>query len=413
MAEAQAVSSGHCVEVSSLRIGESLSDDIVDRHGVLLLAAGSVISERFLERLRARGIERVTRRNVDARHDPRVVTGARHFETEMSRRIDGLIEQGESIFKAGRRRKLPKLSLAALRAEARARRKEIRAAVGQVKDMADDILKGRMLSGDALGDTVAGLINVVGKDASLALMLLELKSQAPDYIWQHGVNVALVAMRVAMHLGYDDDALLQLGIGSVFQDVGMLRVPADIWQAPRKLTDFERMELERHPIHTIDLMEKLEDISTTAMVIAYQAHERMDGTGYPRQRGGMFIHPLARVVNAADTFVAITSDRPHRPAATPYHGMETLLHETRDGRLDADVVRAFLDCMSLFPIGSYVRLSNGMAARVIRANGSEHTRPIVLMLDENGNETDKELDLMQRKRTTIVEPLIGPANVAA
>ena len=114
---------------------------------------------------------------------------------------------------------------------------------------------------------------------------------------------------------------------------------------------------------------------------------------------------MARIVAAADTYAAVIGERPHRDAGLPYRGMATLLREVTSGKLDNSVVRAFLDTMSLFPVGSYVRLSDGTLARVLRPNGGEHKKPIVVPLDEKGRESDVELDLSADDSLHISEAL--------
>ncbi len=112
------------------------------------------------------------------------------------------------------------------------------------------------------------------------------------------------------------------------------------------------------------------------------------------------VNPLARVVNVADTYAALTSPQPYRPAVCPYLAIKTLLYAASDGQLDRNVARAFLNCVCLFPIGSYVELSDGLIARVLRNNGAAHTRPVVVPLNADGSETDIELD---RKKLTSIQ----------
>ena len=73
--------------------------------------------------------------------------------------------------------------------------------------------------------------------------------------------------------------------------------------------------------------------------------------------------------------------------------MGQILSGASSGMFDRAVVRAFLDCMSLFPVGSRVLLSNDTPARVMRSNMGMHTRPIVQLLNADGSETDEQVDL--------------------
>jgi HD-GYP domain-containing protein (c-di-GMP phosphodiesterase class II) len=185
----------------------------------------------------------------------------------------------------------------------------------------------------------------------------------------------------------------------------MLTVPDDLRLAPRWLTPDERKEIERHPTYTLQNLEGLDGMSQTSLLIPYQAHERTDASGYPYGRKESATHPTARVVGIADVYAALCSARPQRNAYGPYEAMEILLNDTRRGRFDREAMRLFLDCVSLFPIGSYVRLNTGRAARVLRANPGLHTKPVVLPLDDDGRESDNEIDLSLETNLWVAQAL--------
>ena len=157
--------------------------------------------------------------------------------------------------------------------------------------------------------------------------------------------------------------------------------------------------------NTLDCLEKVRGLSDLSLIVAYQIHERGDGSGYPRQRHRTTIHPLARLAAIADTYAAITAHRPHRTARGPYEAMEILLRETSRDRFDRQVMRSFLDCISLFPIGSQVRLSDGQFAKVLRANPGLHTKPAVVPLQGDGTESGTELDLSCQHDVVVIQAL--------
>jgi HD-GYP domain-containing protein (c-di-GMP phosphodiesterase class II) len=154
-------------------------------------------------------------------------------------------------------------------------------------------------------------------------------------------------------------------------------VPQDLVFATRQLNQIEFLEITKHPSITFDLLQRMPDVPTGARMVAYQLHERFDGSGYPRGRHGAQIHPLARIAMVADTFVAMVSPRPHRPPILPYKVMEFILHCTKLGKFDPDVVRGLLQTVGLFPIGSYVALSDNRVGRVVRAHREFFNRPVV------------------------------------
>jgi HD-GYP domain-containing protein (c-di-GMP phosphodiesterase class II) len=137
------------------------------------------------------------------------------------------------------------------------------------------------------------------------------------------------------------------------------------------------LEITKHPIIAFEAVQDSIHVSGRAKVVAYQIHERCNGRGYPRRREGNQIHYLAKVAGIADAFVGLVSPRPHRPAVLPYRAIEKIVHGTKAGLYEPSAVRALLHTTSLFPIGSYVELTDGRVGRVIRSTGATYDRPIV------------------------------------
>jgi hypothetical protein len=101
------------------------------------------------------------------------------------------------------------------------------------------------------------------------------------------------------------------------------------------------------------------------------------------------------------------SPRPHRPGMLPYHAMEKLIRGAREGKFDPESVRAFLHAVSLFPIGSYVEVSDGRIGQVVRANGEDFTRPVVELRRPHATGDPEVVDLSQWPELKIMRPLSG------
>ena len=95
------------------------------------------------------------------------------------------------------------------------------------------------------------------------------------------------------------------------------------------------MKLREHPIHSVNMLEKMKAVSPLTLMVAYQMRERCDGSGYLRGRYEMFIHPLAKIAGIADSYVAGCSWQPHRAARLPYRSMlEVIAAKVREGLFD-------------------------------------------------------------------------------
>ena|GEM_PF-1195274 len=227
---------------------------------------------------------------------------------------------------------------------------------------------------------------------------------------RHGVHVAMLAMAVAASMRFDAPTVADLGLGCLLHDVGMLRVAGGLLNRRSVLAASDFNLIVQHPLHTFALLESYyQDISPNARLVAYQMHERCNGSGYPRGLDASLIHPLAKIASVADTYVALVSPRPHRAGLLPYFAIRHLLYEVRSGLHDADVVRSFLRTLSLFPLGSYVRLTNGSLGRVMRASVAAFDKPVVEIVAPDGTPSSEGLiDLSREKDLNVAEAVPSP-----
>lgn len=220
------------------------------------------------------------------------------------------------------------------------------------------------------------------------------------------MHVCMLATAIGTHLRLDKKTLKELAIGCLIHDAGMLKIDHAVYESPRRLDRVTFLEITKHPILIFDMMLDMRAVSSRSAYVAYQMHERANGSGYPRRRESARIHFLSKVAAVADVYVGLVSPRPHRPPLLPYYAMEKMIRSAHRGAFDATVVRALLRTIALFPIGSYVELDDERVGRVIRANADAYDRP-VLEVWKRG-EFQKQpatLDLREEAGVKIVRPL--------
>src|SRR5690606_33308988 len=125
-------------------------------------------------------------------------------------------------------------------------------------------------------------------------------------------------------------------------------------------------------------LEQMKDLPLPVRLGVHQHHEREDGSGYPRGLRAGAIHDIARLVGIADAYAAAVSHRPYRSRATRFAVMRALVEDACRARLWRDAVRALIQTVGLFPVGSFVRLSDGRIGQVAAAGGrARAARPII------------------------------------
>jgi HD-GYP domain-containing protein (c-di-GMP phosphodiesterase class II) len=178
-------------------------------------------------------------------------------------------------------------------------------------------------------------------DRALAAMGNFAEMAVPELIGHSG-GVSHICSAAADALSLEPGEKAMLSRAALVHDLGRAAVPVRIWQSPGQLTldDWEQVRL--HAYHTERLMAQSPFLSRLIPVAGFH-HERLDGTGYHRGVGASSLHPLARVLAAADMYHAMIEPRPHRAALQPADAAGILVEEARAGRLASDAVAAVLE----------------------------------------------------------------------
>jgi HD-GYP domain-containing protein (c-di-GMP phosphodiesterase class II) len=156
----------------------------------------------------------------------------------------------------------------------------------------------------------------------------------------HSVRVAELARAAAAAGGSPDDAP-SLELAGLLHDVGRTAIPNGIWDKPGLLLPYEREQMQSHAFETERVLSRSPLFADVA-ALASMAHERLDGSGYHRALRTTGLARSARVLAAADAYVALTQDRPHRAARSAAEAKDVLAVEAAAGRYCADAVDAVL-----------------------------------------------------------------------
>jgi HD-GYP domain-containing protein (c-di-GMP phosphodiesterase class II) len=200
------------------------------------------------------------------------------------------------------------------------------------------------------------------------------------------VNTAILAARTAMALKLAPHKILQVISGSLLHDIGMLKLPRNVLERQGELSAGELQLIQAHPLASYKIICKELGFPDDAGVVAYQHHERWDGTGYPNKLSGTNIDLRARIVAVVDAFEAMVSEKPYRTSMEGSQAVKAL-YADNGRRFDPEVLKAFIRTMGIYPIGSFVKLSNNAICRVISVEGSAPLRPKVEVLIDESDRT--------------------------
>lgn len=262
-----------------------------------------------------------------------------------------------------------------------------------------------------LGKDFSKVMESILKDVSSqeeSMILLMDMNTADHYLYKHSLNVCVYSLILGIANGYSEDQLMVLGLGALLHDIGKTQIPQRILLKPHKLTDEEFHMMQAHTEIGYKILKDEPNIPLLAAHCAFQHHERMNGSGYPRGIKGNDIHEYAQWVALADSYDAMTSHRVYRPAMLPHQAAEVLY--AGSGTLyDQKKLELFRDRVVIYPPGLTVKLSTGETGVVSKIHLSTPHRPVIRIFgDAEGQalQAPYEMDLA-RKLSVIITDVDG------
>ncbi|WP_281883250.1 HD-GYP domain-containing protein [Paenibacillus sp. YYML68] len=326
--------------VSQLKGGERIADSVLTKFDNVLLPKGKIITEREIEILKAflissvqvegQEVETSNLKDVEIVEQP---TGAVPFYES----YDKLLQLMRTIFRMAESggQSLPIL--------------EIRTAL-------------------------ESLIKSI--DSYQILTFSPKGFQLQDYIHHNSIMVSLTAYHLAKWVDMPVKDLMPIALGGLLHDLGSAKVESAILSKPTKLSVAENEEMKKHTVHGYSLLKSVPAINEGVKLCALQHHEREDGTGYPLGVRGDKIHSYSKIVAVADMFHAMTNDRYHKKAISPYLVLEQLQTEAF-GKLDPVLVQTFISKVTALQNGTIVKLSDNRIGEIIFSDRAHPTRPWV------------------------------------
>jgi len=218
-----------------------------------------------------------------------------------------------------------------------------------------------------------------------------------DYTYYHSVNVAVLSIVIGVALDMDKEELRNLGFAALLHDIGKVFISKDILNKQSHLTPDEFEVIKNHSLLGSDHLKKEYYINDRSYMGILDHHERYGGGGYPNNIKGVRISLYGRIISIADVYDALTSDRPYSKALLPSEAMEYIMGATMT-LFDPKIVEIFAKKIAAYPIGTSVKLSNGLTGIVIDNFEDLCMRPTVRVFKDGEVDVEPyELALSDRK----------------
>lgn len=271
--------------------------------------------------------------------------------------------------------------------------------------------RGTQLNYAAVGQMAEQIVLRVLDHDALLCNVLDIRDY-DNYTYSHSLYVGMLGVVLGRQLNLPALRLTEIATAGLLHDIGKLDISTQIINKAGPLSDEEFFQVKAHPTLAESRLKFLPGCRPPIIQGVSTHHEHFNGDGYPSGLVGTRIPLYGRILGIADVYDALSSSRSYRKAWSPSQVIDYIT--SRSGtQFDPELVTAFLGCISAYPVGTLVTLSDGSAGMVIRNNHSLTLRPTIRLLSPAARK-DEELDLSSGNfHITVLDLLSSPTEAAA
>ena len=205
-----------------------------------------------------------------------------------------------------------------------------------------------------------------------------------DFIVAHQVNVAVYAIKIAVHLGWRKDRQMKIGAAALLHDVGMGLIPDKLLFKENRFSDIELLVIKERSNHAYNILSHFKGDYAYLAECALHVNERFDGSGYPMGIQGDDINDYAQIIGLVDMYEALIHSRPHRKKFSHFSAVKKIIKSGKN-MFQKSYLKALLNIFSVFPIFSYVKLNSNAIGRVIETYPAQPTKPKIQIVSDPRN----------------------------
>lgn len=254
----------------------------------------------------------------------------------------------------------------------------INEASGTVTELMLAARGGRTVDAARLEPVVGKMIESVLRNPDALAPLARLK-QIGAYATEHAVATTALVIALGKQQGLPQPELEKLALGTLLKDIGQSAIDAKLITKPGMLSKSEYTLVQSHVEEGLAVLEATSRLSETSVAVVLEHHERFNGCGYPYRMAGDEISVAGRMAAIVDTYDAMTSDRPYRPAISPSLALRQL-YDQGGTQFDPALVAAFIRTVGIYPVGTLVMLESGHLAVVEEVNHDILLSPVVRVI---------------------------------
>lgn len=377
---------GTDIAICELKVGQPLDCDILDTSGIVLMRKGLILSQSVVDGWTRRGFARVLLGNTQ---ESKVINNDQPDDNSPEAQAARLVRPYDPAL-------VKELSQNFTRAKQAIDEIIFQLAVKEVPEMA------------ALQEVFQKYLEAIKRDhcavlSNAAGQKIATGKANNSSLSTRSVQMAMLGAVTAHCMGLSRDECQDIATAGLLHDMALFEEPLALLQNDYNTPEERREVLFRHALHSAELFSRCHGVSDLVRVVITQVHEQIDGRGFPRGLPGHHLNVLSRILNIVDAYLTLIEPNQSQPAYVPSDAIAYMINHTNSGSFDRDCMKAFLNAVSIYCVGSKVELDDHRSATVLRSSGTDPLRPIIRI--DDGSDTIIDL---RHSENFIARPIVEP-----
>ena len=246
------------------------------------------------------------------------------------------------------------------------------------REIFDAVANEQNLDLTAVSEILDNMVESIGRAPDALLWLAKLK-QTDDYSYNHALQVSITIMAFGNFLALSKNQIKELGLAGLLQDIGKVKLSADVLLKEGKLTREEYEYAKKHVDESLKILDNTPDIPPAVIYLVAEHHERIDGSGYPKQLSDNQISLTSQVAGLIDTYCAITSNKSYAKGVFHQEALDRI-HQLAGKQFSNELIDQLVQFMGMYPVSSLVELNTGEVGVVIQQNQVRRLLPRLMLL---------------------------------
>jgi putative nucleotidyltransferase with HDIG domain len=270
-----------------------------------------------------------------------------------------------------------RMQLAAQREATRVCARQYGEAAKSLKAASDGAFSQPEASRVAAEGLTRALLDKMLVDGELCIRVLA--EARADRATAHALNVTVISLLMGRVFGFNEQEMLDVGVGALLHDVGKLELPDRVRQPDLHAAPADQALYREHVMRGVAIGKRM-GLNPGALLVIGQHHEMADGSGFPNKLSVDRMHAAARIVALVNRYDNLCDPALPAHALTPHEALSLIFAQTRS-KFDASMLNAFIRMMGVYPPGSVVQLTDDRFALVTHVNSTRPLKPRVLVFD--------------------------------